>query len=185
MPFARDKTFWTTVEGGLLLVLGVLALVSPLFAGLAVALACGWLLLLVGVLGFVTAYAGRDAPHAGWSFASAATALIAGGLLLAFPLMGALGLAMLVGVWLLFDGVTLVGLGLRRRKTGVHHAGWVIAAGVFDLLLAALILTLSAVGSTVMIGFIVGVDLIFAGMALLATLRPIKSGDTAGAPAAP
>ena len=188
MTIVGNKMFWPTLEGGLLIVLGILALLSPLFAGLAVALLFGWLLLLVGILGLTVAFAARAEPHAGWSFASAALALIAGGLLLAFPLMAALSLAILVGAWLLLDGVSLIGLGLQHRKAGVHHGGWVIAAGVFDLLLAVLMFALSAVGSTVMIGFIVGIDLIFAGLALLASLWPkarAAVGVPTGATAAP
>ena len=174
MAIVRNKMVWPALEAGLLVVLGILALLSPLFAGLAVALVFGWLLLLVGIIGLTVAFAARAESHAGWSFASAALALLAGGLLLAFPLMAALSLAILVGAWLLLDGVSLIGLGLQHRKAGVHHGGWVIAAGVFDLLLAALMFTLSAVGSTVMIGFIVGIDLIFAGLALAASMRPAR-----------
>lgn len=172
MTIVRGKSPWPAIEGGLLVVLGVVALMSPLFAGLAVAVLFGWLLLLVGLLGLTVAFAGRKEAHAGWSFASAALAIVAGAALLTFPLMAAMGLAILVGAWLLLDGLSLIGLGLHHRKAGVHHAGWVIAAGAFDLLLAALILGLSAAGSTVMIGVIVGIDLIFAGLALLASLRP-------------
>ena len=50
MTIVRGKSPWPAIEGGLLVVLGVVALMSPLFAGLAVAVLFGWLLLLVGLL---------------------------------------------------------------------------------------------------------------------------------------
>ncbi len=42
-----------------------------------------------------------------------------------------------------------------------------LASGAVDLVLAAVLLLLSAVGSAILIGIVVGVDLILAGVALL------------------
>ncbi len=171
MAAVRDKSIWLTLEGALLIVLGVLAVLSPLFAGLAVAIIFGWLLLMVGILGAVSAFVGRDHHHQGWRLASSAIAVIVGLVLLMNPLVGAASLAILIAAYLIFAGVTRVGLALDHRKRGGGRWGWLMASGVLDLVLAVAILALGAVGSTVMVGVVVGVNLIVAGVALLLVRR--------------
>ena len=126
---------------------------------------------MVGVVGLGAAFMARSQPHFGWRLASAAVALTAGVVLLFNPLIGAASLALLIGVWLVVNGICLLGLGLRRRKHHENGWGWVAGAGVFELILAAVILGLGAVGATVLVGIIVGVDLIVAGFAVLALHR--------------
>jgi uncharacterized membrane protein HdeD (DUF308 family) len=76
-----------SIEAGALLLLGVAALVAPLMAGLAVTFLIGWVLVISGGVGLVAAFAGHLHFHRGWSLASAIVALIAGLLLLFFPLL--------------------------------------------------------------------------------------------------
>jgi uncharacterized membrane protein HdeD (DUF308 family) len=155
------------IEAILLLVLGVAALIAPFIAGLTIALLIGWLLVLSGAVGLFAAFAGRVHFHRGWSLASAIIALIAGLLLLLFPLIGVLTVAIVIGAYLMVDGVSLIGLGLTRRKRGYSGWPWLLASGALDVVLAIFILSLGAAGSSTVIGIIVGIDLIFAGVVLL------------------
>jgi uncharacterized membrane protein HdeD (DUF308 family) len=167
MAVADKRSTWLTIEAILLIVLGVFALLAPLFAGLALAVTLGVVLVAAGVLGLIAAYAGRGHAHQGWSLASAAIALIVGVLVLVWPLAAAAGLTIVLGAYLLLDGVSLIMLSLDHRRRGDRRWGWLLVSGVVDLLLAGVLITLSAVGSTVLVGFIVGLDLILAGIALL------------------
>ena len=171
MPGLSNRPQWLMIEAIALIVLGVLAIVFPLFTGIAIAVFLGWLMIIVGVLGLVSAVTGRDHAHLGWSAASGVIAILAGLLLLLHPLFAAIAITLLVAAYLLFDGITLIGLGLDQRKRGVLRWRWVAGAGVFDVVLAVLILSLSGLGSAVLIGVIVGVDLIVAGVSLLAAHR--------------
>jgi uncharacterized membrane protein HdeD (DUF308 family) len=171
MPDTQGKSIWLTLEGGLLVLLGVLALISPLFAGLAVAVVFGWVLLMVGVLGLVAAFAGRAHAHRGWSIASAAAALIAGLILVFNPIVGAVGLTILLGAYLFVDGVTMIGFSFDQRKRGARAWTWTLAGGLLDLILAAVILPLGGAGSAVLVGVVIGLDLIVAGIALLVLHR--------------
>jgi uncharacterized membrane protein HdeD (DUF308 family) len=91
--------------------------------------------------------------------------------MLLHPLLAAVALTVIVAAYLLFDGAALIGLALDHRKREVARWGWVAASGVFDILLALLILLFSGAGSAIFIGFIVGIDLIIAGFSLLALHR--------------
>ena len=177
MAAASARSPLLTVEAVLLILLGIAAIVTPLFAGLFVATAIGLILMISGVIGLATALRGGDHVHRGWSVLSAVIALLVGLLILFNPLAGAAGLVLLLGAYLLLDGVTLIGLSMDQRKRGASRWALLLGSGVIDLVLAALIVTLGAVGGTVVVGLIVGVDLIAAGAALLMVHRaPLVGG---------
>ena len=167
------RSNWLTIEAAGLIVLGVLAIIFPFFTGLAVGVFLGWLLVIVGVLGIVAAIAGRAHAHLGWSVASAVVAIIAGLLIAFHPLVAAIAISLIVAAYLLIDGVALAALGLDQRKRGVSRWYFVFGVGVVDSLLGVLVLVFSGVGSADLVGVIVGVDLIIAGVGLLAAHRSV------------
>jgi len=57
----RKAGSWSTATGVAFVVLGILAIVEPGVAGLAVAILVGWLLILGGMAHLVTAFAGSGA----------------------------------------------------------------------------------------------------------------------------
>lgn len=171
MAGVAGKSPWLTIEGVLLILLGIAALVMPLMAGLAATLVFAWILILTGMIGLISAFAGRAHAHLGWSLASAIVALAIGVILLFYPLAGAVALTLIIGAYLLLDGVVLIGLALDHRRRGIRPWGWLLASGLIDVLLAAFILFMSAIGSAVLIGVMVGLSLIFAGIALLLVQR--------------
>jgi uncharacterized membrane protein HdeD (DUF308 family) len=167
MDAVARRSTWLTIEGVVLIVLGLFALLAPLFAGLALALTLGILLTVAGVVGLISAVAGRHHAHQGWSLLSAAIALIIGLVMIIWPLAGAAVLTLILGAYLLLDGISLIGLALNHRRRGDRAWAWLLVAGVVDLLLAGIIILLSASGSAMLIGFIIGLDLVLAGIALL------------------
>ena len=171
MASVPAKSPWLTIEGVLLILLGIAALVMPLMAGLAATLVFAWILILTGMIGLISAFAGRDHAHLGWSLASAIIALVIGVILFFYPLAGAVALTLIIGAYLFLDGIALIGLALDHRRRAVGPWGWLLASGLIDLGLAAVILFMSAIGSAVFVGIMVGLSLIFAGVALLLVQR--------------
>ena len=177
MAIAPARSPILTLEAVLLIVLGIAAVVLPLFAGLVVGTVIGIVLLISGVVGLASAFSGGPHVHRGWSIASAVIALLAGLLILFYPVAGASLLTFFLGLYLVIDGVTLIGLAMDQRRRGASRWGLVLASGVVDILLAVLLFALGGVGSTVVVGLILGVDLIFAGVALLMLHRaPLTGG---------
>jgi uncharacterized membrane protein HdeD (DUF308 family) len=174
------KSPWLTIEGIALVVLGVLALILPLAAGLAAAVVIGWILIISGIIGLVSAFSGHLHAHRNWGVLSAAIALIVGLLLLINPLAGAVGITILLGAYLFVDGVALLGLALDQRRRTSSRWVWLAASGVLDLVLAVIILTLNPVGAAFVIGLIIGVDLIAAGAALLLIHRAAVAAPRPG-----
>jgi membrane protein HdeD len=165
---ANARSSWFTIEGVILILLGVVAFVLPVAAGLAAALVLGWILLLSGIVGLVALFVTRGQAHAGWGFLSALIAIVAGLLLLLFdPFAGAVSIAFLLAAYLVLDGIALVLLGIDLKNRGAAGWIWVLLSGIVDWLLAALILAISPAGAPVLLGLLVGIDLVAAGIALL------------------
>jgi uncharacterized membrane protein HdeD (DUF308 family) len=171
MAGVAGRSVWLTIEGVLLILLGIAAVAMPLMAGIAAALVFAWILILTGMIGLISAFAGRAHSHLGWSLASAIIALVIGVILLLYPLAGAIALTVVISVYLLLDGVALIGLALDHRRRGIGPWGWLLVSGLIDIVLAAIIFFMNAIGSAVFVGVIVGISLIFAGIALLLVHR--------------
>jgi len=165
---ARGPAPWFIVEGVLLILLGVLAAALPGVAGLAAAIVFGWILIVSGILGLVSLLGQRGHAHLVWSAISAIIALVAGVLVLLAPIAGAVGLALFIAAYLFLDAVTLIGLALDQRRRERRAWGWLIVAAVVDFLLAGFIVAMGPLSMTVLLGFVIAVDLIMAGVALIA-----------------
>jgi len=166
---------WFAVEGVILILLGIVAFVLPAAAGLAAALVLGWILLVSGIVGLVALLVTKGAAHAGWGFLSALIALVAGLLLLFHPFAGAVSIAVLIAAYLLLDGIALVLLGVDLRRRGAQAWLWVVLSGIVDWLLAVLIFAVSPAGAPLVLGLLVGIDLVAAGFALLRLSAGLRS----------
>ena len=71
MAGVPGKSPWLTIEGVLLILLGIAALVMPLMAGLAATLVFAWILILTGMIGLISAFAGSGTGGAGRGVAPA------------------------------------------------------------------------------------------------------------------
>ncbi len=73
------------IEGILLMILGLAAIIVPPLASLAVTIFLGWMFLIAGIAGLVLTFWARQMPGFWWSLISAILAIGAGIILLAKP----------------------------------------------------------------------------------------------------
>ena len=173
LPEKAEHTFeahWRMFffEGVVLVVLGLVALILPPLASIAVAILFGWVLFLGGVIGLVTTLTGRHAPGFWWSILSSLVAVVAGVLLFGWPAGGALSLTVILTGFLAADGILTIMLSLEYRRALHDRWMWLMVNGVIDLLLAALIFVGLPASAAWAIGIIVGVDMLFGGSSLIA-----------------
>jgi uncharacterized membrane protein HdeD (DUF308 family) len=93
------------IASGFCILLGIVSILAPLVAAMAIELFLGVILLLTGSGELVFAWELRSAHGAAWRFLRAACFLLAGIVLLAFPLSGIITLALVLGVMFIMDGV--------------------------------------------------------------------------------
>ena len=155
-------------EGIALVVLGVIAILVPPIATLAVTIVLGWLFLVSGVIGLFTTFWMRQAPGFWWSLISAVLAVVVGGLLLTRPVSGALSLTIVVVVFFVIEGVASIMFALEHKRELSGRWGWMLMSGVIDLVLAALVFTGLPSTAAWAIGLLVGIYMVFGGSALIA-----------------
>ena len=180
----REHWVLFLVEGIVLVLLGLLAIVIPPLATLAVTILIGWLFLISGVVGLVTTFWAKGAPGFWWSLVSAIIAIIAGLFLLADPLSGTVSLTLVLIVFFVIEGVASIMYGFEHRREASSRAGWIIASGVIDLILAAIILSGLPGSAAWAIGLLVGINMVFGGTSLIAMALAAR-GEAGSSPATP
>jgi uncharacterized membrane protein HdeD (DUF308 family) len=164
-------------EGILLVILGLAAIVVPPLASLAVTIFLGWLFLIGGIAGLVFTYWARRMPGFWWSLLSAVLALVAAAALLVRPAQGMLTLTIVVGAYFLAEGVVSIMYALEHRRELSQRWGWMLTAGVMDIIIAGIIIA-GLPGSAVWaIGLLVGINLVFGGATLIAMALAAHNAD--------
>jgi uncharacterized membrane protein HdeD (DUF308 family) len=156
------------VEGIVLVALGLLAIVLPPIATLAVEILFGWLFLISGVVGLITTFWMRQAPGFWWALLSAVLGIAAGIVLLAWPLSGVLTLTMILIVFFMIEGVASIMYALEHKRELSGRWGWMLASGIVDLIVAGIIFAGLPGTAAWAIGILVGINMVFGGSALIA-----------------
>ena len=155
------------IEGILLAILGPAAMVGPPLARLAVTVFLGWMFLVSGVLGLALTFWARGMPGFWGSLISALLALAVGVILLARPVQATLTLTIVVGAYFLAEGVTTIMYALEHRRELSRRWGWMLTAGVMDIIVAAIIVAGLPGSALWAIGLLVGINLLFGGATLI------------------
>jgi uncharacterized membrane protein HdeD (DUF308 family) len=155
------------VEGIILVILGLAAIAIPPIATLAVELLFGWLFLISGIAGAITTFLMRQVVGFWWSLVSAILAIAAGIVLLLWPLSGVLTLTLVLIVFFVIEGVASIMFALEHKRELSGRWGWMLASGVIDLILAAIILAGLPGTAAWALGLLVGINMVFGGSALI------------------
>ena len=129
------------VEGIVLAVLGLAAMIVPPLAGLAVTIFLGWMFLVSGIAGLVVTIWARGMPGFWWSLISAALAVLAGGILLARPLQGLFTLTVVIGVYFVAEGVAKIMYALEHRREPGGRWSWLLISGLVDIAISFMVIT--------------------------------------------
>jgi uncharacterized membrane protein HdeD (DUF308 family) len=165
------------IEGIVLVVLGLLAIVVPPLATIAVAIFIGWLFLISGVAGLITTFGARHAPGFWWALLSALLGIAAGIVLLAWPLSGVVTLTLLLIIFFIIEGVLSIMYALEHKRELTGQWGWMLASGIIDLVLAAMIFAGLPGTAAWALGLLVGINMLFGGSAMIAMAMNARSGD--------
>lgn len=171
------------IEGIVLVVLGILAILVPMAAGIAITIILGWLFLVSGVVGLVTTFWARGAPGFWWALISGVLATAAGIVLLLWPVSGVVSLTLLLIVFFIIEGVASIMYALEHKKDLSNRWVWMLVSGIIDLILAALIWSGLPGTAAWALGLLVGINMLFGGTSLIA--MAMHARGEAGAPAAP
>ena len=172
---AREHWKALLVEGILLAIFGLAAMIVPPAASLAVTIILGWLFLISGIAGLALTFWARELPGFWWSLISAALAILAGLVLLAHPAQGILTLTIVVGAYFLAEGVATIMYALEHRRELSGRWSWMLIAGLMDILIAAIIIMGLPGSAEWTIGLLVGINLLFGGATLIGVALAVRN----------
>jgi uncharacterized membrane protein HdeD (DUF308 family) len=159
---AHRQWGWYLALGILLILVGIYAIYAEGLATLASVFAIGIVLLIAGIAQLVGAFMARGAGHIILTLLVGFLDIIVGFALLQHPTVGALVITLLLAALFLFGGIFRFVSALWLQ---FPNYGWVAASGVISFILGALLWMQWPISAFWFIGFAVGLNFIFAGIA--------------------
>jgi len=141
--------------------------VTSLHAHWVLFLVEGIILVVLG-LGAISTFWMRQAPGFWWSLVSAILAIVVGIVLLLWPLTGVLSLTLVLIAFFVIEGVASIMFALEHKRELSGRWEWMLASGIIDLILAAIIIAGLPGTAAWAIGLLVGINMVFGGSALIA-----------------
>lgn len=156
------------IEGVILVILGVAAIVLPPLATLAFTIIIGWIFLISGIVGLITTFWARHAPGFWWSLVSGIIGVAAGIVLLLWPVAGSVSLTLVLIAFFVVEGIASIMYAVDHRNQLSGRWGWMLASGIVDLILAAIIFGGLPQTALWALGLLVGINMVFGGAAMIA-----------------
>jgi uncharacterized membrane protein HdeD (DUF308 family) len=147
------------------ILLGILAIIEPGVAGLAVTILVGWLLIFGGGAHLVAAFSGGGAGRVIWQVLIGIVYIVGGFYFLMHPLLGLGTLTLMLAVIIVMAAVFEAIAYFRSRGEG--GSGWLLVNALVTLLLGGLIWFHWPSSSVWAIGTLVGVNLLMTGISRL------------------
>ena len=149
--------------GILLIVLGMAAVGSPFLAAVAVNVAIAWLIVLAGAVHVILAFRAHGAGSMIWKLLVGVAYVCFGVYLILHPVLAVASLTLVLASLFLIEGVLDIVLFVKMRSAG--GSTWVLLDGIITLLLGLMIYMQWPSSSAWAIGTLVGVSMIFSGVA--------------------
>jgi uncharacterized membrane protein HdeD (DUF308 family) len=176
VEIARHASRLSIAWGVLLIIFGMLAIGSPFLAAVAVNGVIGWLIVLAGVVHLVLAFHAHGAGSMIWKLLVGIAYLCFGGYLILHPVLGVASLTLVLASLFLIEGVLNVILFFKMRP--MRGSSWMLIDGIITLLLGGMIYMQWPSSAAWAIGTLVGVSMIFSGVARVAMSSAVRQTAT-------
>ena len=153
------------IVGALLIIIGLLAILLPFIAGIAITAFIGWLLLFAGIVHLIYCWHSRKTSGVIWQLLIAILYLFVGFYLIFHPARGLVTLTLLLASYFVIEGVIELVLYFRLRRS--HRSGWFLWDGLITLLLGILIWAHWPFSSVWVLGTLIGISLLISGFTRL------------------
>jgi uncharacterized membrane protein HdeD (DUF308 family) len=156
---------WFIVMAVVFVLLGMMAIIEPGVAGVAITILVGWLLIFGGVAHVAAVFSGGGAGRVIWQVLIGIVYILGGVYFLTHPLLALGTLTLLLAVIILAEAVFEVIAYFKARGEG--GSGWLLVNALITLLLGGLIWLQWPSSSVWAIGTLVGVNLLMTGISRL------------------
>lgn len=163
----REHWVLFLIEGIVLTLLGVLAILVPMIATITIATFIGWLILISGVVGLITTVMTHNVPGFWWSLLSAVIGVAAGIILLGGPILEDVSFTLLLVVFFNLEGLAWSGYALEHRKALSGPWTWMLVSGIADMLLGFMIVCRLPGTAAWAFGLLVGISMTLGGTSII------------------
>ena len=160
----KDSTA-VLILGILTVILGVLAMMAPLMAGVAVALSVGILLIIAGVMRTIFAFKCKSWGKGILIFLLGLLTLLVGFYMVSRPGAALVTLTLFLAAYFVVDGIFEIIEAFDLKP--IDGWGWMLFGGIVSILLGIMIWRQWPVSGAWAIGILFGIKLIFAGWAMV------------------
>ncbi len=147
-------------------ILGVLAMISPMMAGMTVSVMVGILLIIGGIARTIFAFKAQSWGKGILAFVLGVLTLLAGLVMVFRPVLGLTSLTLVLAAYFFVDGIFEIFEAFDLKP--LKGWGWMLFGGIVSVLLGFLIWRQWPISGAWAIGILVGIKLIFAGAAMIA-----------------
>jgi len=169
---------WYLIEGVLLVVAGILAVIYPVVSSVSVVVPLGWLLIVSGVLQGISLIGAGQVPHFWLQLISVILAVLVGVLFLRDPAQELLTITLLLIIFFMIEGISKIVFSLTIRP--FPNWGGVLASGLVGILLSAVLWSSLPVTALWLIGLLIGIELISVGSAIAYLAWQVRRGSANG-----
>lgn len=161
------KNWWVKLLIGILLVImGVVVFLHPGSSYAALAIVFGLTILLSGIAQMYIAVNTPREYGRGWLIAIAVIEILIGIMLTFNIVASAVILPFFLGFWLLFRGVSLIGIASDMKHAGIEGTGWTIFLSILLMISAIVVLVFPAIGVGAIVIWL-GLSFLFAGATMI------------------
>jgi len=176
--------WWLVLLRGIFMaIFGIIALVSPGIALLALVWLFGIYAILDGIAAIAIGIRARGEPQWVWTIVQGVVSVLAGVIALIWPGLTALALLFVVAFWAIVLGIAEIGGAFASRRSGSTAWGWTLAAGILNVVFGVVLLIWPASGILALV-WLVGIFTLVGGVALIVLAFKVRSvaKSTADAP---
>jgi len=158
------------IWGWVTLIMGILAVASPMVSGTTVVIMVAVLLVIAGIARVIAGFQGEGF----WSILFGLLYVVGGLVIFGRPFLGLASLTMILIVYFMVNGIGEIFVAFQARPN--QGWGFVLLSGVISVILACMIWNQWPLSGAFAIGILVGIQLIFAGLTMITVGSAIKQG---------
>jgi uncharacterized membrane protein HdeD (DUF308 family) len=168
---SKSRAAGSIVLGVVLVVLGIVAIVFPFFSSLVAESWAALILIIAGVTKLIYAFQTRAEEGFIWKLLLSILYVATGLGLWLYPLQGVITLTLVLGTFLLTEGVFETILAFRVRSA--PNWFWVLANGIVTLILGGIIWFQLPTSATWVLGTLLGISILSSGVSrIMLALSP-------------
>lgn len=168
---------WVTFLGAVMIFAGIASMLAPLASGVAVIWILGGIVIGVGVLSLLNAFAAESSWLGAGDFWMGLLYILVGVMLWMNPIAGLKILTLVAAIFLLLRGMMQIAVAFQLKPA--QGWGWVLFSGAAALLLGILLFAKWPLSGLWAVGVFLGVELLFSGWTLVFAGRTLRDAAKA------